>query len=142
MSEPESLVEPCGWRYIGNAKGAKWTVQKNRPTHIETWPGYTVEPIYPASALSTLRSRCETLEARHKFADDAAGQCFEQLIEARAARDEAVRALEDAREALRVIATGSGYEWSETREQLHMIIDAAVECASNALTQPAGKEKG
>ena len=43
------------------------------------------------------------------------------------------RRLEEAREALRVIATGSGYEWSETREQLHRIIDAAVECANNAL---------
>jgi len=42
-------------------------------------------------------------------------------------------ALEETQEALRVIATGSGYEWSETREQLHRIIDAAVECASNAL---------
>jgi hypothetical protein len=40
---------------------------------------------------------------------------------------------EDLREALRVIAAGSGYEWSDTREQLHRIIDANVECAQNAL---------
>jgi hypothetical protein len=47
------------------------------------------------------------------------------------------------REALTVIATQSGYEWSETREQLHRIIDAAVECARTALTpQPAPAEGG
>ena len=96
-----------------------------------------------------LRSRCETLE-REKGAAIASCRVAEadaelwqiQVDKAIAARDEAVAALEDAREALRVIATGSGYEWSETREQLHRIIDAAVECASNALTQPSGKEKG
>ena len=64
---------------------------------------------------------------------------LDALAQLRAERDEVRKALEDAQEALRVIATGSGYEWSETREQLHLIIDAAVECASNALRT---REKG
>lgn len=109
-----------------------------------------------AAELSALRERCVELEAENaklkewlekteEFRQEnlrMAQLGIQQRDDALAARDEAVAALEEAREALRVIATGSSYEWSETREQLHRIIDAAVECASNVLTQPAGKEKG
>jgi hypothetical protein len=62
-----------------------------------------------------------------------------EIARLRGREEEYRKALEEAQEALRVIATGSGYEWSETREQLHRIIDAAVECASNALAAtPSG----
>ncbi|QKC99226.1 hypothetical protein [Mesorhizobium sp. NZP2298] len=44
--------EPIAWRFISNAKGAKWTVQKNFPTEVAKWPGYTVEPCYSAAALA------------------------------------------------------------------------------------------
>lgn len=59
-------VEAAIRAYIINAKGAKWTAQKNRPTNIEAWPGYTVEPLYSEATLATLR------EERDRLVKDAA----------------------------------------------------------------------
>ena len=59
-------------------------------------------------------------------------------LRAQAERDKAV--IEEMVETLRVISALSVYEWSETREQLHAIINANRAAASSALA--ARKEPG
>lgn len=54
--------EIVAWRYRSSDPKAKWTVQKNEPKHIATWPGYTVEPLYSAATLRSLQERAERLE--------------------------------------------------------------------------------
>lgn len=54
--------EIVAWRYRSSAPKAKWTVQKNEPKHIATWPGYTVEPLYSAATIRSLQERAERLE--------------------------------------------------------------------------------
>jgi hypothetical protein len=52
MTADNPLDSPAAWRYISSTKGARWTVQKNFPSQIAQWPGYTVEPCYSAAALA------------------------------------------------------------------------------------------
>ena len=53
--------KPDAWRYLSNAKGAKWTVQKNYPDQVAKWPGYTVEPLYSEAVLTSLREEVAEL---------------------------------------------------------------------------------
>jgi hypothetical protein len=94
-----------------------------------------------AQAIAALTSlSAERDEAMAKLAVEVKGssESYKLYLASEAEAASLRRKLEEAREALRVIATSSGYEWSETREQLHRIIDAAVECANNALRTLSG----
>ena len=62
--------KPDAWRYLSNAKGAKWTVQKNYPDQVAKWPGYTVEPLYSEAVLTSLREEvAELRKALEPFAE-------------------------------------------------------------------------
>jgi exonuclease VII small subunit len=111
MSPVDLIQEPIAWRYISNAKGAKWTVQKTRPAHIETWPGYTVEPCYSADALTAKDTAlAEALERNQKLglslndahaafhrAEARAGTAEAALAEMRAELERLVDCLDCAR---------------------------------------------
>ena len=53
--------QPVAWRYKSDAPKSKWTVQKNEPTQIQKWPGYTVEPLYSAAYVTQLKQERDEL---------------------------------------------------------------------------------
>jgi hypothetical protein len=97
------------------------------------WEGAAPDLREAAAALTSLSAERDEAMARLAVEVKGSSEAYKLYLASEAEATSLRRKLEEAREALRVIATGSGYEWSETREQLHRIIDAAVECANSAL---------
>lgn len=96
----------------------------------KVYGGATSHPIMKdireaAAELSTLRSRCVELEAELDLFSDQSNNFQDRLMEAEAARDEAVRALEEIRRKVHAHNRGGGISLS-LRKELRDIADAVL----------------
>lgn len=94
--EPETVA----WRYLSNAKDAKWTVQKNYPEQVAKWPGYTVEPLYSEASIVSLRGEIEGLRKERKRANEVISEVSVDLTARAMAAEAEVARMRDGIERI------------------------------------------